>query len=83
MYAKAQTPQSLKSQIAQVVVENHKAGAGEHDTVQDTKINLKGGTYVLHFDNTYSMMTGKNFSYAIDVGGGDQSPMPSSAEYGS
>jgi hypothetical protein len=69
--------------MRQVIVENHKAGAGEQDTVQDTKINLKCGTYVLHFDNTYSMMTGKSFSYAIDVGGGEQSPLPTGGEYSS
>ena len=69
--------------MPQVIVENHKAGAGGQDTVQDTIINLMSGTYVMHFDNTYSMMTGKSLSYVIDVGGGEQSPLPTRGEYSS
>lgn len=48
-----------------MIVDVEKMGAEE---VSDTRVDLKQGTYVLVFDNSYSMMTSKQLSYCVDSG---------------
>lgn len=63
-YAPPGEAATTKSQVI-VASEKHKASGNE---VSDTIEKCRAGTYLLVWDNSYSMLTSKNLSYRIEHG---------------
>ena len=67
LFALGSYKQGASYDAAPVIIEVAKSGS-KGESIAQTLSDCKEGTYVLIFDNRYSMMSSKTVKYALEVG---------------